>query len=143
MTRHARCACGQLSLSVTGEPFAVLLCNCAQCQRRTGSAYGLGAYFAGAQVTALRGEASRYRKTADSGRQVEFHFCPACGTSLYWTAPGAATAEGLGVAVGCFADPDFPKPVLAAWCEQRLAWAPLPAGIAEDARQPDRLPGLL
>jgi hypothetical protein len=36
-TREAACLCGQLRLEVEGEPFAVSICNCLDCQRRTGS----------------------------------------------------------------------------------------------------------
>ena len=37
-SRQASCHCGQLRLEATGEPFAVSICNCLACQRRTGSA---------------------------------------------------------------------------------------------------------
>ena len=114
MTRHARCLCGQLSITLSGDPFAVLLCNCTDCQRRTGSVYGVGAYFTGEQIVALVGETRRYTKVAASGRPVQFHFCPTCATTLHWTAPDAPLSEGVGVAVGCFNDRDFPPPVLAA-----------------------------
>jgi hypothetical protein len=36
--REATCPCGQLRLKVTGEPFAVSICNCLACKRGTGSA---------------------------------------------------------------------------------------------------------
>jgi hypothetical protein len=138
--RHARCLCGQLSVTLGGDPFVVLLCNCTDCQRRSGSIYGVGAYFAGAQAVATAGTARRYTKTAQSGRLVQFHFCPDCGTSLYWTAPDAPLSEGLGVAVGCFNDRSFPRPDLIAWCDSALAWATFPDGVERQATQPDRLP---
>ena len=43
--RVAACHCGQLRLEVSGEPFAVSICNCLACQRRTGSAFGMQAGF--------------------------------------------------------------------------------------------------
>ena len=49
-TREATCHCGQLRLEVTGEPFAVSICNCLACQRRTGSAFGMQAGFRADQV---------------------------------------------------------------------------------------------
>ena len=49
-TREATCHCGQLSLTVDGEPFAVSICNCLACQRRTGSAFGMQAGFKADQV---------------------------------------------------------------------------------------------
>jgi hypothetical protein len=49
-TREAACHCGQLRLQVEGDPFAVSICNCLACQRRTGSAFGMQAGFKAAQV---------------------------------------------------------------------------------------------
>src|SRR5436309_6035624 len=44
-TREAACHCGQLRLEVTGEPFAVSICNCLACERRTGSAFGSQVFY--------------------------------------------------------------------------------------------------
>ncbi|WP_349236418.1 GFA family protein [Bosea sp. UNC402CLCol] len=44
--REARCSCGQLRITCRGEPAIVALCHCRECQRRTGSAYGVAAFFA-------------------------------------------------------------------------------------------------
>ncbi len=33
--REAACSCGQLRLTIQGEPFAVGICHCLACQRRT------------------------------------------------------------------------------------------------------------
>jgi hypothetical protein len=48
--REAACHCGRLRLEVDGEPFAVSICNCLACQRRTGSAFGMQAAFKADQV---------------------------------------------------------------------------------------------
>ena len=53
-TREAACHCGQLRLEVEGEPFAVSICNCLACQRRTGSAFGMQAGFKADQVQVSR-----------------------------------------------------------------------------------------
>src|ERR1700722_7973744 len=39
-TRRAACSCGQLHLTVDGEPSRVSMCNCLECQRRTGGVIG-------------------------------------------------------------------------------------------------------
>ena len=35
-TRHAACSCGQLHLTIEGEPSRISMCSCLACQRRTG-----------------------------------------------------------------------------------------------------------
>lgn len=43
--RTATCACGQLSVSCASEPAKISLCYCLDCQKRTGSTYGIAAFF--------------------------------------------------------------------------------------------------
>lgn len=122
-TEHtAVCACGQLSIRVRGQPLKAGVCHCRQCQRRTGSAFGVGTFFDMGQVVATSGAARSWTRTADSGHAITFHFCPDCGTSLFWTRdhrPDLMTVAG-----GAFADPGFPMPTDAYWTERRPVWLP-------------------
>ncbi len=43
--RHAACACGRLRVSCEGDPVRVSVCHCLECQRRTGSVFGVSARF--------------------------------------------------------------------------------------------------
>ena len=43
--RLANCACGRFQLRCQGEPRRVSMCHCIDCQRRTGSAFGVAAFF--------------------------------------------------------------------------------------------------
>lgn len=138
-TRIACCACRRLQLTVEGEPTFVSACNCTECQRRTGSVYGVGAYFTGAQVISLVGETRSFTRISDGGRPVQFHFCPNCGSSVYWTGLDRPVSEGVGIAVGCFADPAFPAPQLIAWCASAHGWVAFPPGIARHDTQPDQV----
>ena len=52
-SRTASCACGQLRVSIIGKPARVGICNCTQCQRRTGGAFAVGAFFPRNQVSAI------------------------------------------------------------------------------------------
>jgi Glutathione-dependent formaldehyde-activating enzyme len=49
-----------------------------------------------------------------------FHFCPQCGSNVYWE-PGRLP-EMIGVAVGCFADPAFPPPSQAVYDRHSHPW---------------------
>jgi len=99
--RIARCHCGQFSVRTVGEPVRVAQCHCRDCQRRTGSSYNLGAVFEASDVELL-GEYRTYRRSGDSGLEIEFHFCPQCGSSVHWI-----YGEVHVVAAGCYADPGF------------------------------------
>ena len=121
--RIASCACGALSVETRGEPGGVAACNCTQCQRRTGSVFGVNAYFNAGQ-TMVSGVSRAFERRSARGRRVEFHFCPECGTSVYFT--GDFAPDIVGVPVGCFADPDFPPPERAVWTGTRHRWIEFP-----------------
>jgi len=125
-TRHAACSCGQLQLTIEGEPSRVSMCSCLACQRRTGAAISNQARFRSDQV-ASTGKSATWTRTAESGHTLSFHFCPACGSTVYWENtgfPGVFT-----VAIGNFADPNFPPPALAVWEESRHPWVSLPPDV--------------
>ncbi len=124
MKRTATCVCGQLRVTVVGEPRRINICSCKDCQKRSGSAFQLGAIFDDSQLEAIDGEAKSYARTSDAGRVVELHFCPTCGVSVYFRAE--ARPSMIGVHAGCFADPGFPAPTHAVWTESRHHWLTLP-----------------
>jgi hypothetical protein len=126
MERVARCHCGSLRATTRGEPLLVAICHCKACQQRTGSTAASVAGFATDQVT-VEGETKTYRRQGDSGRAVRFHFCPNCGTTLYWEADGRPGSYIL--AVGAFADPGFPPPSISIFETSKHDWMQLPTEI--------------
>lgn len=125
MERTATCACGQLSIRVSGEPRLVAACSCIQCQKRTGSAFGVSSYFRDRQVLEITGDSLQASRRADSGLNITGHFCPDCGSTVYWQ--GEFLKGHTGIAVGCFADPDFPAPTATVWNATRHHWVEFPA----------------
>ena len=103
-TRQATCACGDFRLTLQGEPMLVSACCCTRCQRRTGSFFGVTAYYRPEQLVRREGEASTFQRMEGS----TIHFCPRCGSSLLWFLPDEEHV--IGVAGGAFADPALPGP---------------------------------
>ena len=119
MQRTAQCSCGSVKLLVTGEPESVVACHCLACQRRTGSVFGVGAYFTSGQVT-VTGLTREYARPTDAGYQFFTHFCPTCGTSTHWSS--SRNPGRVGIAVGAFADPSFLAPVRSVWEQSKHDW---------------------
>ncbi len=118
-TRHASCGCGQLRLTCEGEPPRISICHCLECQKRTGSVFAAQARFPRQAVT-IEGRASRWTRTGDSGGSATFGFCPVCGSTVYWQP--AAMPEAIYVAVGAFADPNFPPPFVSVYEDRAHPW---------------------
>ena len=118
--RVASCSCGQLRLTCSGEPVRVSICHCLECQKRTGSVFATQARFPRERVT-IEGRATQWTRAGDSGGIALFHFCPVCGSTVYWHP--AAVLDIIAVAVGAFADPDFPPPHVSVYEERQHPWA--------------------
>ncbi len=99
------------------------MCHCLACQRRTGSAFGVQAWFREDDVT-LEGASTAWERVGDEGGRMTSHFCPTCGSTVYYRGtwgPGA-----ISIPVGAFADPGFPPPKVSIYEKRRHPWAIMP-----------------
>ena len=110
-------------LTIEGEPKRIAMCHCLACQRRTGAVISNQARFRREQV-AITGNSTTWVRTAESGNALTYHFCPTCGSTVYWENTGFPGY--VIVAIGNFADPSFPAPTIAVWEQSRHPWVSLP-----------------
>lgn len=122
----ATCACGQASITVKGQPTLLGICHCNNCKRRTGSAFGISAYFDRAAVAEQHGKTRVYAFHHKSQcHDQERHFCEDCGTTLYWFI--STLPDKIGIAGGCFAADGIPEPGASYMHCNREPWVTLPA----------------
>jgi hypothetical protein len=137
-TRKASCNCGQLSLTYDGpDPARISLCQCKECQRRTGSVFSVQARLPKEHV-AIEGKSMSWTFPDDFGRPIKFrscdsegatyHFCPECGATVYWDL--AVAPDVYGAAVGTFTDPTFPPPMISGFEAYGHPWAMNASGLA-------------
>lgn len=132
-SRTASCSCGQLRIQVEGKPRGVGICHCFACQSRTGSAFAaLASFSAPFQVF---GTSTEYVRTGDHGAKFAFRFCPVCGTTVFHTEVGYK--DSVSVAVGAFADSNFPAPQVSIYDSRRHPWVQLPSGAIAFEKDPD------
>ena len=125
MTRTAVCACGQASITLNAEPQLHGVCHCTNCKRRTGSAFGISAYFPASSVVSQLGPTSIYAfHHAAQRHDQKRHFCSRCGTTLFWFV--STLPDLIGVAGGCFADEGLPEPTYSVSHGKKEPWVSLP-----------------
>ncbi|MXQ13411.1 GFA family protein [Microvirga makkahensis] len=107
------CACGQLTFQVHGAPRRVGLCHCMTCRKTSGSAFNAFAVFSADRVT-VSGE-SRSWEAAPGGW---CHFCPRCGSQVFYRDGGAE----IELMLGAFDDTDLFKPTYETWTKRRESW---------------------
>jgi hypothetical protein len=125
-TRTASCSCGQLTAVTEGNPIRVSVCHCLACQRRTGSVFGAQARFT-KQSVAITGRSTAFVRIGDSGKTLTFHFCPDCGSTVYYVIEG--NEDTFAIPVGAFADPHFPVPTRSVYGERMHPWVGLSPNI--------------
>ena len=119
-TRTASCRCGQLKATATGEPVRLSVCHCLNCKKRSGSAFAVQARWPADQVT-IEGQSKTHVMVADSGNSATFHFCPDCGSDLYYENSGKF--DGLiAIPLGAFDDPNFGSPEYSVWEQRKQDW---------------------
>ena len=131
IVREAACRCGALMARCEGEPVRVSVCHCLACQQRTGSAFAAQARFPADRVV-VTGERRTWTRTADSGRKIDYHFCPECGSTVFYR--GGNFPDVVAVPLGAFADPSFPSPRFSVWETRKHAWTVV---LGEDVEHSD------
>lgn len=122
--------CGTVRYRPVGVPNPTLtgVCHCTNCQRRTGSAFGISVYFADTDVVITQGELKSYTYRSDESRRwARMEFCPTCGTTVMWTAEAAPGFRG--VAGGTFDDPNWFELHVHAWTRSAQHWMVYPPGV--------------
>lgn len=122
--RTAACRCGQLTAAVTGDPVRVSVCHCLNCKKRSGSAFAAQARWPSDRAD-ITGRSHTFLITADSGSRATFHFCPDCGSDVYYTIAGKvdhSLDDLVAIPLGAFDDPFFATPDYSVWETRKHDW---------------------
>jgi hypothetical protein len=128
------CLCGAVTVRLAREPSAVNMCHCADCQRRSGSPFGMAVWLMADDVS-VSGETRAFVHLSDKGRELTNRFCPGCGSTVSYTA--AINPGMIAIPAGLFADPDTPPPLRSVFEERRHPWVAVPAGAVRLERGRD------
>jgi hypothetical protein len=118
------CECGDIRYAITGEPLALAVCHCTQCQRQSGSAFGMTLVVPRAIFRIASGEPHCYTTVADSGTPKDCFFCGRCGVRIY-NAP-ESMPETVNVKPGTLDDTRWLAPKMQVWCSSQQPWLELP-----------------
>ena len=106
------CLCGAVTWQLDARPLGINACHCIDCQKMTG-ATNLLMLLAHSADFSHEGAVARWRKRADSGREIDIVRCAVCGTRL-WHEP-LSSPEYVFVAAGTLEDPSWAVPASHIW----------------------------
>jgi len=106
--RSGQCLCGQVQISVRGEPLRIGICHCTNCRQESGSAFTYYAIWPAHEFGHI-GETSEFQGQ---------HFCPGCGSHLF-----SADDREAEVKLGVLAEvPTRLVPSYELWVKRREPW---------------------
>lgn len=126
-----RCHCGAITYEMSDQTVHHTLCHCTDCRRSAGAPMVAWGMVPADQIT-IQGAACVYA-SSEHGRR---HFCPACGTGLFYT--NDEVFPGLiDVQTATLDDPGALQPSAHIQIAERIAWM----ATAHDLPAFDRYPG--
>lgn len=127
------CRCGRIMLAIDAAALPPLYaCHCLDCQRWSGSAFGLHLLCLGASVR-VEGEPVTFMHEG-AGHTSTQYACGVCHTRLFnetTAAPGMRV-----VRAGVLEGAERFEPVAHIWTRRKQPWVVLPQGVAQWAQTP-------
>ena len=120
-----RCQCGAVEYEFTGSPRTVHACHCSECQKRSGSAFGL-TMIVDKDSFVLDGDVTTYVRISDSGQSVTSHFYPKCGNPIYGELE--RFPDIVAIRPGTLDDTNWFDPERHIWTDSAQNWFQFPEG---------------
>lgn len=129
------CQCGAIRYEFSNEPIMLTACHCRECQRQSGSAFGLSLIVSESNFRIVNGELAVYERSAESGRTVRCTFCRDCGNRIYHQLNMGAPV--VNVKAGTLDDTSALKPAVHLWTREKQPWVHIPEGALSFEAQPE------
>ena len=132
--RTGGCQCGAVRYEIQAEPLTLYVCHCRDCQRQSGSGFGMSLPVPRESLVLLSGQPHEWRRRAESGREVVCQFCGDCGTRLFHLP--SRNPKVANVKPGTLDDTGWLEPVGQLWTSRRQPWVQWADGAIEHETQP-------
>lgn len=118
------CQCGQVRYELDGAILALFICHCRDCQKQSGSAFGMSLVVPGESFRLTSGTLKTFEVESDSGRVKTCAFCPDCGVRIFNT-----TSARKSIKAGTLDDTSWLQPDAHYWTKRKQQWIALPDDI--------------
>ena len=129
-----RCVCEAVQYRVAGEPLTVYGCHCTDCQKRSGSAFGISMWVRRADIEVTKGTPATLELVGVDGKPRHTRICARCATRLWSERPDRA--EIAVIRAGTLDDTSWIRPVAHIWTRSAQPWFAFPEGVPRFEKQP-------
>lgn len=128
-----KCLCGNISFSADTEITRAANCHCVDCRASTGAAYATLVTVDEAAVH-ITGAPKIYKHKADSGADIEKHFCPDCGSQLFGR--NSNRPNSLSIRAGVLDQTEEVKPAFNVFLDSKIESTPVDPALPGHPRMP-------
>ena len=128
-----KCLCGKIAFSTDTEIKMMANCHCSDCRAATGAAYGT-LLFVGEDGLQVTGTPKVFRHKADSGAEMEKHFCPDCGSQLFGR--NSNRPNIISIRAGVVDQTELVKPGANVFLDSKIESTPVDPDLKGFARMP-------
>lgn len=114
------CQCGHVRYSIISAPLRLNICHCKDCQRQSGSAFGMSLVINPDSFRLESGQLKEFEMQAESGRTKLCAFCPDCGVRIYNRTPTLCSIKA-----GTLDDTNLLQPNAHYWTRSKQSWSML------------------
>ena len=132
------CQCGNIRYRLNEKPLMLYVCHCTDCQKQSGSAFGMSLILQPQQVEFVKGADSLHSwdTPGDDGRIKRCHYCPDCGTRVMHSSDGPT--QYVSIKAGSLDDTRGLQPTAHIWLKSAQPWVSIdPAQYACFETEPD------
>lgn len=130
------CQCGALRYEIDADaPLDLYACHCRECQKQSGSAFGISAIFPLDAVRIVKGMPKIWTRPTDSGNTTDCAFCPDCGTRIMHT--GTYDRSVTAIKGGSLDEPPDMAGAKHIWTDRTLHGIAIPDGCETWPGEPE------
>ena len=127
------CLCGAISFSGDAEIRMMANCHCTDCRAATGAAFST-LVFIDADALDVSGTPKVFKHKAESGADMEKHFCSDCGSQLFGRNSNRPTM--VSIRAGVIDQKELVKPAVNVFMDSRIPSTPIDAALKAFPRMP-------
>jgi hypothetical protein len=140
-TREGGCQCQAVRYRISGEPLVVYACHCTDCQRRSGSAFGMSMIVRREQLEVRIGAPRVYDFVETNGRHRRGAFCERCAVRLW--GESMQQPDVVYMRPGSLDDTSGLEPIAHMWTRSAQPWIVIPDGVLQFRQQADDITQLI
>ena len=129
-----KCLCGNIAFTADTDIKMMANCHCSDCRAATGAAFAT-LLFVDEAALEVKGAPKVFKHVADSGANMEKHFCPDCGSQLF--GKNSNRPNTVSLRAGVIDQTDLVKPAVNVYLSSRIASTPIDPDIKGFAKMPE------